>query len=102
MVIPVRHRDDTPYWHALMRELLTSLPVAAAYLDGPDLIIDVANDAWCRLTGDRVIAGLPLRQALPASGTDGPVNCAGYGLPPSPTRAMSRAGPAGPTRSSPI
>jgi two-component system NtrC family sensor kinase len=25
-----------------------------------------------------------------------------YGLPPSPTRAMSRAGPAGPTRSSPI
>ena len=65
MVIPVRRRDNAPYWHALMRELLTNLPVAAAYLDGPDLIVDVANDAWCRLTGDRVAAGLPLRQALP-------------------------------------
>ena len=64
-MIPVRRRDNAPYWHALMRELLTSLPVAAAYLDGPDLIVDVANDAWCRLTGDRVVAGLPLRQALP-------------------------------------
>ena len=64
-MILVRRRDDAPYWHALTRELLTSLPAAAAYLTGPDLIIDYANDAWCRLAGDRVTAGLPLRQALP-------------------------------------
>ena len=63
-MIPVR-RDNAPYWHALMRELLTRLPAAAAYLAGPDLIVEFANDAWCRLAGDRVVAGLPLRQALP-------------------------------------
>ena len=48
-----------------MRELLARLPAAAAYLAGPDLIVEFANDAWCRLAGDRVVAGLPLRQALP-------------------------------------
>ena len=36
-----------------------------------------------------------------ASGTGRPVSCAGCGSPPSRTRAMSRAGPAAPTRSSP-
>ena len=64
-MIPVRRRDNAPYWHALTRELLMSLPAAAAYLTGPDLIVDCANDAWCRLVGDRAMAGLPLGQALP-------------------------------------
>jgi PAS domain S-box-containing protein len=48
-----------------MRELLISLPAAVAYLAGPDLIIEFANDAYRALVGDRDVAGLPLRQALP-------------------------------------
>ena len=48
-----------------MRELLTSLPAAVAYLAGPDLTIEFANDAYRQLAGDRNVAGLPLRQALP-------------------------------------
>jgi len=48
-----------------MRELLTSLPAAVAYLSGPDLIIDFANEACFRLTGDRDLLGRPLAEAFP-------------------------------------
>ena len=48
-----------------MRELLTSLPAAMAYLAGPDLIIEFANDAYRRLAGGRDLAGRPLREAWP-------------------------------------
>jgi len=48
-----------------MRELLASLPAAIAYLAGPDLVIDFANDAYRRLVGDRDVIGKPLREALP-------------------------------------
>jgi PAS domain S-box-containing protein len=48
-----------------MRELLTSLPAAVAYLSGPDLVIDFANDACFRLIGDRDILGRRLGDALP-------------------------------------
>jgi PAS domain S-box-containing protein len=64
-VIAVQRRDDTPFWHSLMQELVTWLPVAVAYLAGPDLVIDFASDAWRRLAGDRAVIGLPLGQALP-------------------------------------
>ena len=48
-----------------MQELLTSLPAAVAYLSGPDLIIDFANEACFRLTGDRDLLGRPLAEAFP-------------------------------------
>ncbi|MFI5080024.1 MAG: SpoIIE family protein phosphatase [Streptosporangiales bacterium] len=48
-----------------MRELLTSLPAAVAHLSGPDLIIDFANEACFRLTGDRDLLGRPLAEAFP-------------------------------------
>jgi PAS domain S-box-containing protein len=48
-----------------MRELLTSLPAAVAYLPGPDLVIEFANDAFFRLIGDRDVLGKPLSEALP-------------------------------------
>jgi PAS domain-containing protein len=64
-VIPVPWRDAAPYRLALIREVLTSLPAAVAYLAGPDLVVDFANDACCRLVGDREVVGLPVRQALP-------------------------------------
>ena len=60
-MIPVPRRDTAPDRLALIRDLLTSLPAAVAYLAGPDLVIDFANDAYCRLAGDRDVVGMPLR-----------------------------------------
>ena len=51
-----------------MRELLTSLPAAVAYLPGPDLVIEFANDAFFRLIGDRDVLAKPLSEALPEIG----------------------------------
>jgi PAS domain S-box-containing protein len=48
-----------------MRELIASLPAAVAYLSGPDLVVDFANDACFQLVGDRDLVGKPLREALP-------------------------------------
>jgi PAS domain S-box-containing protein len=70
-VIPVPRRDTAPDRLALIRDLLTSLPAAVAYLAGPDLVIDFANDAYGRLAGDRDVVGMPLRQALPELASQG-------------------------------
>ena len=70
-MIPVPRRGAAPSQLALMRELLTSLPAAVAYLAGPDLIVDFANDAYCHLAGDRDVVGLPLRQVLPELAAQG-------------------------------
>ena len=64
-MISVPRRDTALDRLALIRDVLTSLPAAVAYLAGPDLIIDFANDAYCRLAGDRDVVGVPLCQALP-------------------------------------
>jgi PAS domain S-box-containing protein len=48
-----------------MRELLTSLPAAVAYLSGPGLTVEFANDACYRLIGDRDVLGRPLGEVLP-------------------------------------
>jgi PAS domain S-box-containing protein len=49
----------------LMRELLVNLPAAVAYLAGPDLVYEFANDAYREMVGGRDLIGLPLREALP-------------------------------------
>src|SRR5437773_1092579 len=63
--VPAPHGDAPPDGFALMQELLTSLPAALAYLSGPDLIIDFANEACFRLIGDRDLLGRPLDEAFP-------------------------------------
>lgn len=50
---------------ALTRELLSSLPGAVAYLAGPDLVVEFANEAYRRLVGGRDVVGRPAREALP-------------------------------------
>ncbi len=50
---------------ASTRELLSSLPAAVAYLAGPDLAVEFANDAYGRLVGRRDVVGLPPEEALP-------------------------------------
>jgi PAS domain S-box-containing protein len=56
-----------------MREVIASLPAAVAYLSGPDLVVDFANDACFRLVGDRDLVGRPLREALPELAEQGEV-----------------------------
>ena len=56
-----------------MRELIASLPAAVAYLSGPDLVIDFANEACFELVGDRDLIGRPLREALPELGEQGEI-----------------------------
>jgi PAS domain S-box-containing protein len=56
-----------------MRGLLQSLPAAVAYLAGPDLIIEFANDVYQQLVGDREVIGRPLREALPELSAQGRV-----------------------------
>jgi PAS domain S-box-containing protein len=60
-----------------MRELLISLPAAVAYLAGPDLVIEFANDACSRLIGDRELIGRPLREALPELSDQGEIEILG-------------------------
>jgi PAS domain S-box-containing protein len=50
---------------ALTRELLSSLPAAVAYLAGPDLVVEFANEAYRRLVGGRDVVGLAPQEALP-------------------------------------
>ncbi len=71
--VPVPRRGAPHYGLAILRELIASLPAAVAYLSGPDLVIDFANDACFRLVGDRDLIGRPLREALPELAEQGEV-----------------------------
>ena len=48
-----------------LQQMLSGVPAAAAYLAGPDLITEFANDEFRQLVGDRDVVGLPVRVALP-------------------------------------
>ncbi len=48
-----------------LRELLSGVPAAVAYLARRDLVVEFANDEFRQLVGDRDVAGLPARTALP-------------------------------------
>ena len=50
---------------ALMRELLMNLPAAVAFVSGPDLVYEFANQDYRKMFGGRPLVGLPLREALP-------------------------------------
>src|SRR5215813_12919963 len=58
-------RDDSRSGLALRSELLLSLPVGVAYVAGPDLTFEFANDEYRRYVGGRDLIGLPLGVALP-------------------------------------
>src|SRR5262249_44992588 len=58
-------RDDSRSGLALRSELLLSLPVGVAYVAGPDLTFEFANDEYRRYVGWRDLIGLPLGVALP-------------------------------------
>jgi PAS domain-containing protein len=49
----------------LALELLARMPAAVAYLAGPELVFEFANDNYRLLVGAREVLGLPVRKALP-------------------------------------
>src|SRR5258708_7048885 len=63
--VPRPRRGNAVSMPAMTRELLSSLPAAVAYLAGPDLVVEFANEAYRRLVGGRDVVGLPAHQALP-------------------------------------
>ncbi len=60
--------DDGRGRIALMWRLLRGLPVAVAYVAGPDLVFECANEEYRRVAGGRGLIGRPLREALPDLG----------------------------------
>lgn len=58
-------RDSGGHLVALLRPLLDGAPAAAAYLAGPDLVYEYANDEYRQLFGGRDLLGQPYREALP-------------------------------------
>jgi PAS domain S-box-containing protein len=58
-------RGDGTGEFTLSHELLLRFPVAAAYVSGPDLVFEFANEEYKRVVGDRDLIGRPLREAIP-------------------------------------
>lgn len=57
--------DADGFNSVLMRDLLASMPAAVAYVAGPDLVFEFANDDYRQLAGGRDLIGRPYREALP-------------------------------------
>lgn len=55
---------------ALVRELLLSMPAAVAYVAGPDLVYEFANEEYRQNVGGRELIGRPLHEALPELAPD--------------------------------
>ena len=55
----------------MLRELFAAVPLPVAYLAGPDLVFEFANDAYCELVGRQDLLGRPLGEALPELAAQG-------------------------------
>jgi len=56
---------DATAGSTLIHELLLRLPVAAAYVSGPHLVFEFANEEYQRIVNCRELIGRPLREAIP-------------------------------------
>jgi rsbT co-antagonist protein RsbR len=52
-------------------ELLMNLPAGVCYIQGPELIFELANDRYLEITGRRAILGKPIREAMPEVAAQG-------------------------------
>lgn len=55
----------------MLHDLFTGIPVPVAYLAGPDLVFEFANDAYRQLVGRQDLLGRPVREALPELAAQG-------------------------------
>ena len=58
-------RGGIPGRFGLLGELFQRLPASVAYVTGPDLVFEFANEEYLRIVGTRDLIGRPLREALP-------------------------------------
>lgn len=58
-------RGPAPGYLGLLGDVLRRLPAGVAYLAGPDLVFEFANEEYRRIVGTRDLIGRPLREALP-------------------------------------
>src|ERR1022692_614870 len=58
-------RGDGPAELVLMHDLLLRLPAGVAYVAGPDLAFEFANEEFRKIAGGRDLIGVPLRETLP-------------------------------------
>ena len=63
--VPGADRDDSHGGLALLGELLQNMPGSVAYVAGPDLVFQFANQEYRRIVGERDLVGRRLREALP-------------------------------------
>ncbi len=56
---------DGPAELVLMHDLLLRLPAGVAYVAGPDLVFEFANEEFRKTVGGHDLIGVPLRRALP-------------------------------------
>ena len=56
---------------AVLRELFAAVPVPVAYLTGPELVFEFANDAYRRLVGRQDLVGRAAGEALPELAAQG-------------------------------
>lgn len=63
--IPRQGRVDGSGGSALLHELLQCLPAAVAYVTGPNLVFEYANEEYRHNVGGRDLLGRPLHEALP-------------------------------------
>lgn len=61
-VLAERHRAEE---NRRLRHLFQKAPGIIAYLDGPDHVFELANDAYLRLLGKTDVIGMTIRQAIP-------------------------------------
>ncbi|HSL70552.1 MAG TPA: ATP-binding protein, partial [Longimicrobiales bacterium] len=59
---------------ARLQQLFQNAPACIGVVRGPDHIVEMANQALCRLTGARELVGRPLREVLPEAEAQGFVN----------------------------
>ncbi len=62
---PVSRGRSASHRLAVLHELFTDLPFPAAYLAGPELVFEFANEAYRQLVGRQDLTGRTLRDALP-------------------------------------
>jgi PAS domain S-box-containing protein len=55
----------------VLHELFTGIPVPVAYVAGPELIFEFANDAYRQLVGREDLIGRPVQEALPELAAQG-------------------------------
>jgi PAS domain-containing protein len=65
-----RPSGDGPAQLGLMHDLLLRLPAGVAYVAGPGLAFEFANEEFRKIADGRDLIGVPLREALPERARD--------------------------------